>query len=240
MTHRFNVGPEQINGGQVTFTDKQLHQIHNVLRLRRGERVRVFTDGATCDREVELAEKRRGQIVGERPLSPEPRTRLTVYPALLQRDKFEGVLQKLTEIGATTVIPVITSRGLVRESPDAARQTRWNVILQEAAEQCGRGSVPRLAPALPFAAAVVDAEGTRLVAYERERERELRDALRSRPRAVSLFVGPEGGFTSEEADCAAGAGAALITLGPRVLRTETAAPVLAALVLYELGDLSWK
>jgi 16S rRNA (uracil1498-N3)-methyltransferase len=76
------------------------------------------------------------------------------------------------------------------------------------------------------------------MAYEAERRRNLKDALTSAPRTVSLFVGPEGGYSADEADCATQAGAQLITLGPRVLRTETASPLLAALVLYELGDLS--
>ena len=74
-----------------------------------------------------------------RPQAAEPRTRLVVYPALLQRDKFEPVLQKLTEIGAAAIVPLLTARGVVREAPDEHRQMRWRSILRESAEQCGRG-----------------------------------------------------------------------------------------------------
>lgn len=158
---------------------------------------------------------------------------------LLQRDKFEVVLQKLAEIGAGSITPVVTARSLVREAPDARRYARWWAILREAAEQCGRGLVPELLPAEPLSIALQRGEGRVVMAFEGERQRELRHALTDRPSVVSVFVGPEGGYTSEEVDCARRLGAEIVTLGPRVLRTETASPLLAALVLYELGDLSW-
>ena len=82
---------------------------------------------------------KRGRAVGQRSQAAEPRTRLVAYPALLQRDKFEPVLQKLTEIGAAAIVPVLAARSVVREPPDERRQIRWQAILREAAEQCGRG-----------------------------------------------------------------------------------------------------
>jgi 16S rRNA (uracil1498-N3)-methyltransferase len=240
MTHRFFVTPEHIQGEEVRFADAQVHQMRSVLRLRAGDHVQVFDGTTACDLVVELeAGLERGRVVGQQAQAPEPRTRLVVYPALLQRDKFESVLQKLTEVGVAAIVPVITDRTLVREAPDDRRRQRWTAILREAAEQSGRGVVPRLLPTSSFSDSVVKAEGTRLVAYEGERERDLHAALASRPPCVSVFVGPEGGFTPEEVALAREAQADVVTLGPRVLRTETASPVLAALVLYELGDLSW-
>ena len=238
--HRFLVSSAQIQGELVTFSAEQWHQVHAVLRLRSGDTVRVFEDSEPVDRVVELTGVAAGRIVDCRPQAAEPRTRLVVYPALLQRDKFEPVLQKLTEIGAAAIVPLLTARGVVREAPDDHRQTRWRAILREAAEQCGRGVVPELVSALPFPEAVARAtsEGTLLVAYEGEKERSVHEALVGGPRAVSVIVGPEGGFAPEEVACAREAGARLVTLGPRILRSETASPLLAALVLYELGDLS--
>jgi 16S rRNA (uracil1498-N3)-methyltransferase len=239
VTHRFFVEADQIDGPSVTFAQSQAHQIRDVLRLRPGDQVRVFDGRQPCDRVVELIEPLHGRIVGEAQQAAEPKTRLVVYPALLQRDKFEVVLQKLTEIGAAAIVPVITARGLVREGPDVKRSARWQAILCEAAEQCGRGLIPSLGAAVPLAAALADAEGARVMAYEGEQRHTLRDALASsRPESVSIFVGPEGGFAPEEAERARSSGAQLITLGPRILRTETASPLLAALVLYELGDLT--
>jgi 16S rRNA (uracil1498-N3)-methyltransferase len=237
--HRFLVHPDQVQGTNVVFSTQQWHQIERVLRLRAGDSVLVFDGVNLVDSVVVLTGSGRGRVEGTRPQAAEPNTQLVVYPALLQRDKFEVVLQKLTEIGAAAIVPVLTARGLVRAAPDEHRETRWRSIVREATEQCGRGVVPNLLPTQPFSEAVIkNAPGTVIVAYEGERRRSLKSALRGAGATVSLFVGPEGGYEPTEATCAAAAGAHLITLGPRILRTETASPMLAALVLYELGDLS--
>jgi 16S rRNA (uracil1498-N3)-methyltransferase len=224
----------------VVFSKRQQHQITHVLRLRAGDRVRVFDGITPSDYLVELDKASGGQVVGTCLQRPEPRTVLIAYPALLPRDKFEPVLSKLTELGVAAIVPVLTVRSLVRELPDAARLERWRNIVCEATEQCGRGRVPELRPAasLEGALQLLTTEGTAVMAYESEREYTLRKALQGAGDTVSIFVGPEGGFTPDEAQLARKHGARLITLGPRILRSETASPVLAALVLYERGDLS--
>jgi 16S rRNA (uracil1498-N3)-methyltransferase len=236
--HRFLT--TERHGNEVEFSTAQARQIERVLRLRPGDRVRAFDGQAPIDLVVELTGPSAARIVERCPQPPEPRTRLIAYPALLQRDKFEPVLQKLTELGVASIVPVLTARGLVREPPDAARLARWQAILQEATEQSGRGRVPRLHAAMQFDETVKRAsqEGATVFAYEEERHATLREALRNAGDTVSIFVGPEGGYTHEEARLARDSGACVITLGPRVLRTETASPVLAALVLHERGDLS--
>jgi 16S rRNA (uracil1498-N3)-methyltransferase len=238
--HRFLVAADAIVRERVTFSEQQAHQLRHVLRLKAGDRVRVFDGVQPADLLVELAASGMGTVVERCPQAPEPRTRLIAYPALLQRDKFEAVLQKLTEIGAFAIAPMLTSRGLVRQAPDAHRIARWQAIVREATEQCGRGFVPELRPTLPFSDGVQQAtrEGTAVLAYEGERLHTVRDALRDAGDIVAIFVGPEGGYTTEEAQSATSMGARLVTLGPRILRTETASPLLAALVLYERGDLS--
>lgn len=240
MTHRFLVPPEAIASETVSFSESQWHQLRNVLRLRPGARVRVFDGEQPVDYLVQLGEAAEGVVVDQCQQPPEPRIHLTAYPALLQRDKFEPILQKLTEIGVSAIVPVITARSLVREPPDEARLSRWRSIIAEAVEQCGRGRVPSLLPALPLAEAIRTAEGIRIMAYEGEQRGTLSDALSTVERNVSIFVGPEGGYTADEVQQASAAGISLVTLGPRILRTETASPMLAALVLYERGDLSWR
>ncbi|MGI9145639.1 MAG: RsmE family RNA methyltransferase [Chloroflexota bacterium] len=238
--HRFFVSAGQIQGEMVSFSPEQSHQLRSVLRIRAGDRVRVFDGSQLVDRIVEIVSVSSGRVVEYLPQAAEPRTRLVVYPALLQRGAFEPVLQKLTEIGAASIVPLLTARGLVRDAPDDRRLTRWRTILREAVEQCGRGVLPDLQPALPFFAAVARAvsEGTVLVAYEGEKQQAVQAGLAGAQTTVSLFVGPEGGFAPEEVVYARQAGARLVTLGSRVLRSETASPLLAGLVLYELGDLS--
>jgi 16S rRNA (uracil1498-N3)-methyltransferase len=239
MTHRFWIDASQLQAGEVVFTAVQTHQLRDVLRLGAGDRVQVFDGVTPWDVLVELSQAGRGNVVGEVPQAPEPHTRVVAYPSLLPRDKFESVLQKLTEVGAAAIAPVLSQRSLVRQAPDAGRYPRWSAIVREAAEQCGRGVVPRLLPVVRLEAALTAAEGTRILAYERERQRHLSQVLSARPERVAVFVGPEGGYTSDEAEYARAAGVVSVSLGPRLLRAETASPLLTALVLYELGDLSW-
>lgn len=252
MTHRFLVAASQVNGQTVSFSASQTHQLRKVLRLRGNEVVHVFDGSSSVDLVVRLTSADSGRIEGTLPHAAEPATRLVAYPALLQRDKFEQVLQKLTEVGVACVVPVLTARSVVRDLPDDRRQARWQAIIGEAVEQSNRGLVPGLAQPMAFEAAIRHAvgEGLTLVAYERETRGTLeaplshaRDRLgdgsaAGRRLTVSMFVGPEGGYTADEVAAAEAAGAQLITLGPRILRTETASPILAALVLYQLGDLS--
>jgi 16S rRNA (uracil1498-N3)-methyltransferase len=240
IKHRFLVPADRIQADAVSFSTEQWHQLHVVLRLRIGDRVGVFDGIAPFDHVVEIVGSGLGRVLDRRRQASEPRTCLVVYPSLLQRDKFEVVLQKLTETGVAAIVPVLTSRTIVREAPDEKRQVRWRAILREAAEQCGRGVVPELLPALPFSQAIerASAESTVVMACEGERRRTLAEALAGARPIVSLFVGPEGGFAPEEVEQAQAAGVRLTTLGPRILRSETASPLLAALVLYELGDLS--
>ncbi len=239
MTHRFWVAAEQVEGEVVHFNAEQAHQLRSVLRLRAGAEVLVFDGQSRVDRVVALTDSSAGRVIGDAPQVPEPRTWLSVFPALLQRDKFELVLQKLTEVGATCITPVLTERSLVREAPDERRYQRWRAILREAAEQSGRGVVPELLPTRPLTDALSGLEHCALFAYEGDREHALRDTLRGKPTRVALFVGPEGGYSPAELAGAERAGAHVVTLGPRVLRAETAALVASAVVLYELGDLSW-
>jgi 16S rRNA (uracil1498-N3)-methyltransferase len=233
--HRFLVPAERWRGDSIEFSQEQAHQLKRVLRLGRGDNVRVFDGERPCDAVVELLSSSEARIVGEAPQAAEPRTTLLVYPALLPRDRFETVLQKLTEVGASAIVPIITQRSLVRAAPDEQRLARWRVILIEATEQAGRGRVPELGPVQPFSSAMLEAPGPRLLAYAAEPGFSLAEALPEAPMAtVSLFVGPEGDFEPAEVDLARQAGARIVTLGPRILRAETASPIFAALVLYEL------
>jgi 16S rRNA (uracil1498-N3)-methyltransferase len=237
--HRFLV--RSIDRVEVEFSAAQAHQIGTVLRLRAGDRVRAFDGVTPWDALVELSSPGTGHVVDRAPQRPEPRASITTYLALLRREKFEPVLQKLTELGVQAIVPMLTTRTVVREAPDARRLERWHAITREATEQCGRGRVTVIRPTLTFDAALTSAQadGTVLMAYEEERTLDIRHALTtSRPGNVSILIGPEGGFSQQEADQARTASVRLVTLGPRILRAETAAPVFAALVLYELGDLS--
>ena len=244
--HRFFITPAQRRGQIVRFDDVQAHQMRRVLRLRPGERV-LALDGQGLQYEVTLEEVSNGRVTGlvvaQAAATGEPRVRLTLFQSLLQRDKFEWVLQKGTEIGVAAFVPVITRRSLVRDADDvgANKLERWRRIIKEAAEQSGRGALPRLVGPIPFEAAAPEALGhdRTLIAWEGEPQQTIRDVLGGRRdvESVALFIGPEGGFEAAEVEEATSYGAVAVTLGRRILRTETAAVVGAALVLYELGEM---
>src|SRR5262249_44030838 len=133
--HRFFVSSGQLRGPEVTFSAEQHHQLRHVLRLSEGDRVRVFDGASATDSLVVLGSAERGLIEGTVPQAAEPRTALVAYQALTRREKFEQVLQKLTEVGVAAVVPVLTLRGLVRKAPDERQYVRWQAIVREAAEQ---------------------------------------------------------------------------------------------------------
>jgi 16S rRNA (uracil1498-N3)-methyltransferase len=250
--HRFFVDPALLGAEHVALTGVQAHQMSRVLRLKVGDRV-VLLDGAGNEYVVRLDEVRSAAVTATvetvQRSRPEPGLILTLYQALVPRDRFETVLQKGTEIGVSRFVPVWCERSIVPggDKIDAGRLERWRRIVTEAAEQCERGIAPEVAPPLRFGEALAAAarEGPALVAWERETSRSvgagLDAVLRERGddrMPLALFVGPEGGLSEAEIGLAQGQDRVrTVSLGPRILRTETAGPILAALALYAAGDL---
>jgi 16S rRNA (uracil1498-N3)-methyltransferase len=246
--HRFFLPPSSIQSQAVTFPADTAHQVLSVLRLKPGQRVTVL-DNLGSQFEVELSQVERGEVTGTvisvQPAAGEPRLHLAMYLCLSQREKFEWMLQKCTEVGAAEFIPVISSRTLVQDREEkqdraARKQERLERILREAAEQSHRGRIPSLSPALRFDAALADARRhpLRLIPWEQEAALSLRDALHSAPppSSAAVLIGPEGGFSESEVSAARAVGFLPVTLGPRILRMETAAIVSAALLLHELDN----
>lgn len=168
--------------------------------------------------------------------------RLDVYQALPEKERFELVLQKLTELGAARIVPVETSRSSTQTERDAgqAKSHRWPDVVLKAAKQCRRAMLPELfGPVTLMDALSLSGEAElKLLLYEGEGTWTLSEALgRLRPERVALLVGPEGGFADVEVDEARSAGFLPISLGPRILRTETAAIAGTALLQGLLGDL---
>ena len=240
---RFFVPPGAVEGVAVSLPPELARRLATVLRLKRGDRV-VLADGRGRDYEVEITAltPRSGSaaVVLERPSPPEPSLELVLYQSLLRPQRFELVLEKGTELGVARFVPLLSGRARVKTEGGAARAARWRRIVTEAAEQCGRGRVPAVDPPAAFEEAVRSAPGLRLLPWEGERSLGLRSALRGtkpKPSTVSLFIGPEGGFSEEEAALAREAGCLAVSLGPRILRSETAGIVAAALVMHTLGEL---
>ena len=248
--HRFFVPPSNIEKAAVYFPMEISRQIATVLHLRVGQQVIVLDNaGAEYEVTLEIVAPRttEGRVLSSRAAGGEPRTQLVQYLGLTQREKFEWMLQKCTEIGAAAFVPVITSRSLVQSSDESrSKLDRWRRILQEAAEQSGRGRIPSLAAPLRWNEALDHFQSQAipgLVAWEGEKSMRIAAALdgiqqaenETTPR-LALFIGPEGGFAEEEIAQARAAGLVPVTLGKRILRMETAAIAAAAIILHELED----
>ena len=243
---RFFVSESSFGGEWVQLSPEQAHQVCHVLRLRAGDSV-VLLDNAGFEYDAALltvaGHEATCRVTARRPASGEPTVQLTLFQSLLAREKFEWVLQKGTEVGVTRFVPVRTQRSIVRARKiDEKKLQRWHRILTEAAEQSHRGRIPHLDQEMDFAEAVSGlADFDRaLVAAPSDGAVSLKEALRSQaaaPSSVALLIGPEGGFVEAEVALACESGALKITLGPRVLRTETAAVVASALILYEFDQM---
>jgi 16S rRNA (uracil1498-N3)-methyltransferase len=224
------------------------------LRLAPGDQIDVF-DGEGREFQCVIEESRRdwatARIIEEvSPARPESPLDLTLAIALLKGEKFDLVVQKVTELGIPRIRPVITRRADVRltDEKEAKRVTRWQRIALEAAKQSGRARVPEIAGPVDFNKfmkeypAALDLSGNnvaRLMFTEREGQ-SLSNALESfgsAPTRIISLVGPEGGWTDEELAMAHEAGWRLVTLGGRILRAETAAIAVTALLENQFGDL---
>lgn len=248
--HHFFLPQEAFSGPQVVVTGAEvIHHLRDVLRLQSGEVV-IFLDNSGYEYETVLQEVTADRVVGQiqhRRLSPrEPRTKVTLYQAVLKGERFEWALQKGTEIGVSAFVPLLSERCIVLDAHQLSRRKlqRWEKVIQAAAEQCRRGRMPSLQPLMLFAAAceqVQRAGGLGLISWEGKAEGiggVLREAARDqRPFNVSLFIGPEGGFSPTEVQLAGDYGLVPVSLGPRILRAETAGVVATALILHEYGDI---
>lgn len=242
--HRFFVSPSIITAEKTFGLDGEIaHQLSRVLRLAPGALI-LLLDGTGREYLCELTYFHKngqieGRVIEERPALNEPRTHITLYQALLKGEKFDYVLQKSTEIGVSAFVPVLTERVIGGSSP--TKIERWRKIVREAAEQSRRGILPEVAEPMHFSKIlpIMKTEGLALLAWEDEKTLSLRAALQSAaaPEKISLLIGPEGGFSLAEVEQARASGIQTVSLGPRILRAETAGPIAAALILYELGDI---
>jgi 16S rRNA (uracil1498-N3)-methyltransferase len=247
--HRFFLNPDQIKGDTVLFPADISHQIVRVLRMASQEHLIVLDDLGN-EFFIELLKLDpvacQGKIVRVRQPDLEPNTKIFLFVGLTQREKFEWILQKGTEVGVSQFIPVVNTRSLVQKNEQWDKKvTRILRVIREAAEQAGRVRLPSLVPPMKFSEAIgyaCSSVDMGIIPWENEIHTGLKDFFRNTSpdvsnQRVAIFVGPEGGYTDEEIHQAIEAGMIPVSLGRRILRMETAAIVATSLVLYELGDL---
>ena len=233
VRRRFFAAPEALDRERVVFAPREAHHIARVLRLRPGTRIVVF-DGArdveaeldTVDPDV-VARRIGTPVVSRRPIE------IALLQGVARGPRMDLVMRMATEIGISAIYPVLTSRAVVEPGP--GRLERWRRIALESAKQCGRPDLPDVRPpmSLTDALASLDPVDLLLVPWEEE-TRPLGAVIAGRPfAAAAVLIGPEGGLSLGEVDLVRRAGGETVSLGPLILRTETAGLVAAAMLLYE-------
>lgn len=243
MQHFF-VTPSQVGETDIYIEGSDVNHMKNVLRMRYKEELTV-SDGDNLKYRcaVERYEEGRAvlKILERMQSDTELSSRIYLFQGLPKQDKMELIIQKAVELGVYQIIPVSTSRCVVKlDEKKAAKKTkRWQQIAESAAKQAGRGYIPEVAPVSSYQEALMQAEklDVILIPYELERGmRETREIIEEiRPgQSVAVFIGPEGGFEKEEVEQALGYGARAVTLGRRILRTETAGLTALSVLMFHL------
>lgn len=246
--HHFFVKPEEIGENNIFLTGDNYKHAKNVLRVKPGEQL-LISDGSGTDYVCEV------KAVGEneemqpclelgirfREQPHELDARICLFQGLPKSDKMELIIQKAVELGATEIVPVRTKHAVVKldDKKAASKVMRWQGIAEAAAKQSKRGMVPRVSRVMDFQEALAMAKDFdfKLIPYENAEniQQTMEQLKRLRPGAsIGIFIGPEGGFAQEEIEAAEAAGVLPVTLGRRILRTETAAICAMSIVMLTL------
>ncbi len=246
--HRFFVEKGLINnaGEDIIITGEDVLHIRNVLRLNIGEEI-LISDGDGTDYQCRIADISKDNVVCSicdifRNTAELP-VRITLFQGMPKADKMELIIQKTVELGVTEIIPVITRRTVVKvdEKKAARKHERYNSIAMAAGKQSGRGIVPEVKPFMSFKEALEYA-GTldmNIIPYEEARGMEYSRSVISDikgKKSLGIFIGPEGGFAKEEIEAAMEIDAKCITLGNRILRTETAGLACLSIIMFSLDE----
>ncbi|MFA5103719.1 MAG: 16S rRNA (uracil(1498)-N(3))-methyltransferase [Candidatus Margulisiibacteriota bacterium] len=234
---RFFIQTSLINGNSINITGSDYNHIKNVLRKKSGDKITCFdSSGTEYDTGISAIEKDKLtlNIIKTSKKDVEPKIRITLAQALPKSSKMDDIVQKSTELGVFEIIPVVTQRCITK----ADKNERWNKIAKESAEQSGRVHVPAVKAAVSLDEFLSSCSGydLMLLPWECESSRSLKTELMNNKNASSILIliGPEGGFSAEEAEKANLKGFKSVSLGKRILRTQTAGPATLAMILYEM------
>lgn len=244
--HKFFVNSENIVGNRICINGDDVNHIYKVLRLRENDEI-LISNGKGKEYISRIMEINKREVVCEVvegfDNTSEPPVNITLYQGLPKAQKMELIIQKCVEIGVVRIQPVITQRVVVKiDGKDISNKIdRWNKIAEEAAKQSNRGILPEVLPPVSFESAVDELKSMDIavIPYEKEKKQGLRDVFNNTSSCgtIGILIGPEGGFEESEVALCIKEGVKPITLGPRILRTETAGMVASSIILYEIGDI---
>ena len=242
---KFFVNENQIDGNIINIIDDDVNHIKNVLRLKIGEEINICSIDTSKNYlcRINNFDKKNVEciILEELEAVAESNIELDIYQGLPKSDKMELIIQKGTELGVHSFSPVIFKRSIVKldEKDKIKKQTRWQKIAEVAAKQSGRDIVPKIheVRTIKNICNLIDNYDIVLVAYENEEKNYLKDELKKinkKDLKIAVVIGPEGGIEESEIEELKSSGAKIVSLGKRILRTETVALVMAAIINYEL------
>lgn len=245
---RFFVEPYQIDEetNHIHINGTDVNHIANVLRMKTGEEVWI-SDGGKKEYRCTIESVSQDEVLLHIIYAQEPNyelpSRLYLFQGLPKADKMELIIQKAVELGVYEIVPVATKRAVVKLDPkkEEKKRLRWQSIAESAAKQAGRALIPQIATCITFEKALRMCNGldAALIPYEKaEGMQHARDQVRALhgKHSIGIFIGPEGGFEESEIEAARAAGAIPITLGHRILRTETAGLTMLSILMFELEE----
>ncbi len=226
---------------EVVFEGDEARHIAKSLRTKPGEEI-ILCDGKGFDYKciaVSVGEKTVLKVIERCPNISEPSVYLHLYQALPKGSKMEFIIQKAVELGVSEITPVLTSRCIVRLTPEAfeKKRERYQKIAKEAAKQSGRGIIPKVNPLLYYTDALKTLEKDNSIIFYECGGAPLRELVNLEQKQISFFVGSEGGFSLDEINMAEENGAQVASLGSRILRCETAPICAASIFLYLTGNI---
>lgn len=241
---RFYVPKESVRGNKIFISGKEAHHILDVMRLGNLDKVTAF-DGTGNEYTGFIKEAKRDSLVVEiittRRPSDKSRAKLTLIQSIPKKEKMDYIVEKATELGVYSVIPVMTKRTIVRwdREKKVASVGRWRRIAKETSKQCARSDIPRIEDIVDYDEALQLARSCDLglIAALDDSAVRLKDALKSfTGGAIAVLIGPEGDFTPQEIEKAKSGNFKLVSLGPRVLKSDTAGLFVLSALNYELSE----
>lgn len=248
--HKFFVKKENITDNLAVIEGDDVKHIYKVLRLNIGDKISINDlEGTEYLGEITDINKKQVlvKLLEKLPINNESPINIYLYQGLPKSNKMDLIVQKGTELGVKEITPVLTERVVVKgELSEFKKVDRWNRISLEACKQCKRTLIPKINSPIEFDELIKDIQSMDLIIVPYENEEgfgiknvmsSLKDEVKNEVKNVAVVVGSEGGFEQFEIDKLKALGAYIVTLGPRILRTETAGFVCVSLLMYELGDI---
>lgn len=244
---KFFVNSSNIQNSTAKIYGSDVKHITKVLRLQE-KSILILCDGEGFDYVARLSEVSNDvltlDIIEKKPCNAEPTLKVTVFQGVPKGTKMEYIIEKCTELGVDTIVPVVTERTVVKfDEKDGGKKKldRWRKIAAESVKQCARGAIPQIQDIYDIkeTEGLIKCLDLVIVAYENEKETSLKEVLTKNKSvsSIGIFIGPEGGFDKTEIEFLSSLGVKTVTLGNRILRTETAGQAVLSAIMYEYDEM---